>query len=85
MMEATLKNTDEQERLKALATGVIRELKHDELKDVTATSEVLVLTPVHEKGAFRISFTRIDQSSYSSARRSSPTDTGCNVRTPGCR
>ncbi|KAK3805630.1 MAG: hypothetical protein J3Q66DRAFT_422958 [Benniella sp.] len=43
-MEGTLKNTDEQERLKALATGVIREFKHDELRDVTATSEVLVLT-----------------------------------------
>ncbi|KAK3805638.1 MAG: hypothetical protein J3Q66DRAFT_375816 [Benniella sp.] len=66
-MEVTLKNTDEQERLKALATGVNREFKHDKLKDITATSEVFVLAPCprerHLLDLFRDIFTRIDQSS----------------------
>ena len=52
-LQATLKNTDERERLMALATDVVREFKHDNRKDPAAITEVLHLVPVLEKDAFR--------------------------------
>jgi hypothetical protein len=66
-LQATEKNTDEQERLMTLAINVIREFKHDELKDVMAVTEVLHLVPVLEKDTFRdllrVFYSRIEQSS----------------------
>jgi hypothetical protein len=65
-IQATSENTDEHERLKTLATDVVREFKRDELKDVAAVTEVLYLVPVLDRDTFqnllRDFFTRIDQS-----------------------
>jgi len=65
--QSTAENNDEQERLKLLATDVIREFKRDELKDTTAITEVLYLAPVLDKYTYRDLlrdfFTMIDQSS----------------------
>jgi hypothetical protein len=44
---------DEQDRLKILATDVIRTFKKEEIKDAKAVSEVVCLVPVLEKDAFR--------------------------------
>ncbi|KAK3821567.1 MAG: WD40-repeat-containing domain protein [Benniella sp.] len=65
-LQVTMDNTDEYERLKDLATGVIREFKRDEIKDAMTIAEVLHLVPVLEKDAsrdlLRDFYTRIDQS-----------------------
>ncbi|KAF9349215.1 hypothetical protein BGX34_001926, partial [Mortierella sp. NVP85] len=47
------KDTDEQERLKALVTDLIRAFQRDEIKDDKAVSEVVCLAPVLEKGDFQ--------------------------------
>ncbi|KAG0221634.1 hypothetical protein BGX31_009669 [Mortierella sp. GBA43] len=47
------KEPDEQERLKALATDVIRAFKRDEFKDSKAVYEVVILAPVLEAGDIR--------------------------------
>ncbi|KAG0244123.1 hypothetical protein BGX31_009775 [Mortierella sp. GBA43] len=52
-LQETQKDMDEQERLKRLATDVIREFSRDELKDSMAVSEVVYLAPVLEKDVFR--------------------------------
>ncbi|KAI8355188.1 hypothetical protein B0O80DRAFT_507024 [Mortierella sp. GBAus27b] len=44
---------DEQERLKVLATDVIRTFKKDEIKDARSVSEVVCLAPVLDKDLFR--------------------------------
>ncbi|KAK3819619.1 MAG: WD40-repeat-containing domain protein [Benniella sp.] len=44
---------DEQERLKTLATDVIRAFKRDELKDAKSVTEVVILAPVLENDDFR--------------------------------
>ncbi|KAI8357923.1 hypothetical protein B0O80DRAFT_424047 [Mortierella sp. GBAus27b] len=44
---------DEQDRLKILATDVIRTFKKEEIKDAKAVSEVVCLAPVLEKDSFR--------------------------------
>ncbi|KAG0005411.1 hypothetical protein BGZ65_011211 [Modicella reniformis] len=59
-------DTDEQERLKSLATDIIKEFKRDELKDTKAVAELVILAPVLERDDFRhlltLFFTGIDQS-----------------------
>ncbi|KAF9354707.1 hypothetical protein BGX34_010847, partial [Mortierella sp. NVP85] len=66
-VEATKSDSDEQERLKTMATDVIRAFKRDELKDSKAVTEVVCLVPVLEKGDFdhllREFFSGIEQSS----------------------
>ena len=52
-LEATKNEPDEIERLKALATDVIRAFKRDEFKDAKAVTEVMYLAPVLEKDDFR--------------------------------
>ena len=47
------KDTDEQVRLRTLATEVIRVFKRDELKDAKAVAEVVYLAPVLSKDAFQ--------------------------------
>ncbi|KAG0249253.1 hypothetical protein BG011_009463, partial [Mortierella polycephala] len=49
---AVEKNQDEKERLRAMATDLIRALVRDELKDRMAIAEVVCLAPVLEKGDF---------------------------------
>jgi hypothetical protein len=44
---------DEQERLKVLATDVVRTFKKEEIKDAKAVSEVVCLVPVLEKDTYR--------------------------------
>lgn len=44
---------EEQERLKVLATHVIRGFKRDELKDAKAVTEIVYLAPVLDKDDFR--------------------------------
>ncbi|KAF9983856.1 hypothetical protein BGZ65_001352, partial [Modicella reniformis] len=60
------KDTDEQERLKVMATDVIRAFKRDEIKDAKVVAEVIYLAPVLDKDAFRDLFQEfykgIDQS-----------------------
>jgi hypothetical protein len=46
-------DSDEQDRLKVLATDVIRAFKRDEIKDAKAVAEVVYLAPVLEKDDFR--------------------------------
>jgi len=46
-------NVDEHERLKVLATQVIREYARDEIKDAKAMAEVVCLAPVLENEDFR--------------------------------
>ncbi|KAF9349468.1 hypothetical protein BGX26_012239 [Mortierella sp. AD094] len=53
-LEVTEKNPDEQERLKTMATDLIRAFTRDELKDTKAIAEVVCLAPVLEEGDFRI-------------------------------
>ena len=51
--QLTKADTDEQERLKALASDVIRAFKRDEFKDANAVAEVAYLAPVLTKNDFR--------------------------------
>ena len=51
-LQITQKDTDEQERLKAMAMEVVRAFKRDELKDAKAVAEVVCLSPVLNKDAF---------------------------------
>src|SRR5690606_5089771 len=46
-------DTDEQDRLRTIATDVIRAFKRDEFKDAKAVTEVVYLAPVLEKDDFR--------------------------------
>ncbi|KAG0218564.1 hypothetical protein BGX31_011571, partial [Mortierella sp. GBA43] len=52
-LKATKTNTDEQQRLKAMARNVIRAFKRDELKDSKAVTEVVYLAPVLDKEDFQ--------------------------------
>ncbi|KAF9363095.1 hypothetical protein BGX34_004888, partial [Mortierella sp. NVP85] len=52
-LEVTRNEPDEQERLKFLATDVIRAFKKDEFKDAKALMEVVYLAPVLEKDVFQ--------------------------------
>ncbi|KAF9348453.1 hypothetical protein BGX34_002468 [Mortierella sp. NVP85] len=52
-LEHTKSDLDEQDRLKALATDVIRAFKRDELKDDKAVSEIVTLSPVLGMNDFR--------------------------------
>jgi len=52
-VQAVEKDTDEQERLKILATDVINTFKRAEIKDAKAIAEVACLAPVFEKDDFR--------------------------------
>jgi len=52
-LQFTKSDSDEQDRLKALATDVIRAFKRDELKDAKAVAEVVYLAPVLAKDDFR--------------------------------
>ncbi|KAK3824922.1 MAG: WD40-repeat-containing domain protein [Benniella sp.] len=52
-LESTKDDPDEQERLRTLATDVVRAFKREELKDAKAVTEVLCLAPVLEKDDFR--------------------------------
>ncbi|KAK3810989.1 MAG: quinon protein alcohol dehydrogenase-like superfamily [Benniella sp.] len=49
----TMKEQDERERLKALATDVIRAFKRDEFKDAKSVTEVVLLAPVLDHDDFR--------------------------------
>ena len=51
--QALEKDTDEQERLKALVTDVIRAFQREEIKNDKAVAEVLCLAPVLEKSDFQ--------------------------------
>ncbi|KAF9352919.1 hypothetical protein BGX34_011905, partial [Mortierella sp. NVP85] len=65
-LQATTKDTDEQERLHTMATEVIRVFKRDEIKDAKVVAEVVSLAPVLSKDAFqdllREFYTGIDRS-----------------------
>jgi len=50
--KAIEKDTDEQERLHVMATGLIRAFKRDEIKDAKAVAEVVCLAPVLDKDTF---------------------------------
>jgi hypothetical protein len=52
-LQVTKNEPNEKERLKALATDVIRAFKRDEFKDAKAVIEVVYLAPVLEKDDFR--------------------------------
>jgi len=52
-LQLTKNEPDEQERLRALATDVVRAFKNDEIKDAKAVIEVVYLAPVLEKDEFR--------------------------------
>ncbi|KAK3816620.1 MAG: WD40-repeat-containing domain protein [Benniella sp.] len=52
-LQDTVNDHDERERLKSLATDVIRAFKRDEFKDAKAVTEVVYLAPVLEKDDFR--------------------------------
>jgi len=51
-LEAAMKDADEQERLHAMATEIIRAFKRDEIKDAKIVAEVVCLAPVLNKDAF---------------------------------
>ncbi|KAG0043664.1 hypothetical protein BGZ83_011144, partial [Gryganskiella cystojenkinii] len=57
-LTVTKNNLDEQERLKAMATDLIRAYTRDELKGTKATAEVLLLAPVLEKEDYQILLSR---------------------------
>jgi len=65
-LRATKNEPDEQERLKTLATDVIRAFKRDEFKNAKSVTEVVCLAPVLENDDFRYLlkefYTGIDQS-----------------------
>ncbi|KAI8346997.1 hypothetical protein B0O80DRAFT_219476, partial [Mortierella sp. GBAus27b] len=52
-LQSIEKDIDEQDRLKVMATDIIRAFKRDELKDAKAVAEVVYLAPVLDKDAFR--------------------------------
>ncbi|KAK3807050.1 MAG: hypothetical protein J3Q66DRAFT_374914 [Benniella sp.] len=52
-LETIENDADEQERLKALVTNVIRPFQREEIKDSKAVTEVICLAPVLEKGDFQ--------------------------------
>jgi len=52
-LKATKSDPDETERLRTLATDVLRAFKRDELKDARAVTEVVYLAPVLETDDFR--------------------------------
>jgi len=52
-LQVTKNDMDEIERLKTLATDVIRAFKRDEFKDAKAVTEVMYLAPVLDKDDFR--------------------------------
>ena len=52
-LQATKKDSDEQERLQTMATEVIRVFKRDEIKDAKTVAEVMYLAPVLNKEAFQ--------------------------------
>ncbi|KAI8348224.1 WD40-repeat-containing domain protein [Mortierella sp. GBAus27b] len=52
-LQITQGEPDEKERLKTLATDVIRAFKRDEIKDAKAVSEVVCLAPVLDSDDFR--------------------------------
>ncbi|KAG0195969.1 hypothetical protein BGX28_000300, partial [Mortierella sp. GBA30] len=52
-LTATEKNQDEKDRLRTLATDMIRALVRDELKDIKAISEVVCLAPVLYRADFQ--------------------------------
>ncbi|KAF9344026.1 hypothetical protein BGX34_006066, partial [Mortierella sp. NVP85] len=49
----TKNDSDEKERLKSMATDVIRAFKGDEFKDAKSVTEVVILAPVLERDDFR--------------------------------
>ncbi|KAF9975846.1 hypothetical protein BGZ65_008073, partial [Modicella reniformis] len=57
-LQTVEKDQDEQERLKVLATDVIRAYKRDELKDAKTVAEVVSLSSALDKDAFRDLFTQ---------------------------
>ena len=52
-LETTQKDPDEQERLKAMSTEVVRAFKRDEIKDAKAIAEVVCLAPALDKDTFQ--------------------------------
>jgi len=52
-IQATEKDADEQDRLKILATNVIRAFKREEIKDEKVVTEVVCLAPVLEQSDFQ--------------------------------
>ncbi|KAF9925608.1 hypothetical protein BGZ65_007653 [Modicella reniformis] len=52
-LQTTEKDTDEQDRLKVMATDVIRAFKRDEIKDAKVVAEVVYLSPVLNKDSFK--------------------------------
>jgi len=52
-LEGIKNDSDEKERLKALATDLIRAFKREEFKDTKVVTEVLYLAPILEKDDFR--------------------------------
>jgi len=52
-IQAIEKDTDEQDRLKVLATNVIRAFQREEIKDIKAVAEVICLAPVLEQNDFQ--------------------------------
>jgi hypothetical protein len=51
-LQSVRKDTDEQDRLKKMATEVIRAFKRDEIKDAKVVAEVVSLVPVLNKDTF---------------------------------
>jgi hypothetical protein len=51
-LRIVMNDTDEQERLHAMATEIIRAFKRDEIKDAKAVAEVVCLAPVLNKDSF---------------------------------
>ncbi|KAI8348177.1 hypothetical protein B0O80DRAFT_490105, partial [Mortierella sp. GBAus27b] len=52
-LQIVIQDADEQERLKILATGIIRAFKKEEIKDAKAVTEVVQLAPVLESNDLR--------------------------------
>ena len=52
-LNAIEKDTDEQDRLRTMATEVIRAFKRDEIKDAKVVAEVMYLAPVLDKDTFQ--------------------------------
>jgi len=52
-LQAIEKDSDEQDRLKGLATNIIRAFQREEIKDDKAVTEVVCLAPVLEKSDFQ--------------------------------
>jgi len=52
-IQSIKKDTDEQDRLKILATNVIRAFQREEIKDTKAVAEVVCLAPALDKSDFR--------------------------------